>query len=117
MTMLDRNEAAAKLADALWSTEKAIDDAFGSMAALLAAVAQTRQDADWSFMVGQDAMNEIAAAMPEMTVVRDRIIAAHRRLDRWHKRLGVDISMLGGGDKPPGDQSIETADVRQLRAA
>jgi histidyl-tRNA synthetase len=112
---LEQNQAAARVAEALWSAEAALDDAFKQMAALLGAMTQARQDANWSFMVGQDATNEVAAALPEMTAVRDRIIAAHRRLDRWQKRMGVDVSLFGGGDK--GEESIAPADVRQLRAA
>jgi hypothetical protein len=98
---MDRTEAATRVADALHSTEHALDDALGRLAGLLGTVTQVRQDARWSILVGQDAVNEIAAALPEMTVVRDRLIAAHRRLDRWQKRMGVEITLDGGQDKPP----------------
>ena len=111
MTVLDRNEAATRIAESLISTERALDDAFGRMAGLLGAVTQTRQDANWSILVGQDAVNEIAAAIPEMTVVRDRIIAAHRRLDRWQKRMGVEATMDGGQDKPPGDSGVTAVEA------
>ena len=114
---MDRNEAATRVAEALISTEQALDDAFGRMASLLGAVTQARQDANWSILVGQDAVNEIAAALPEMTVVRDRIITAHRRLDRWQKRMGVEAVMVGGSDKPPGDSAITVAPAPQLRVA
>ena len=117
MTTLHRNEAATRVAEALMETERALDDAFGRMAALLGTVTQTRQDAQWSILVGQDAVNEIAAALPEMTTVRDRIIAAHRRLDRWQKRMGVETEMGAGGDKPPGDNSIVPADAPIRRVA
>ena len=62
-------------------------------------------------------MNEIAAALPEMTVVRDRLITAHRRLDRWQKRMGVEAEMAGGADKPPGDNSLAPADAPIRRVA
>ena len=117
MNALDRNEAATRIADSLISTERALDDAFGRLAQLLGTVTQTRQDAEWSILVGQDAVNEIAAALPEMTAVRDRLIAAHRRLDRWQKRMGVEATMQGGTDKPPGDNDIAVAGQRHLRAA
>ena len=114
---MERNEAATRVAEALISTERALDDAFGRMAGLLGTVTQARQDANWSILVGQDAVNELAAALPEMTAVRDRIIAAHRRLDRWQQRMGVEAVMLGGADKPPGEQSVTAAEPRHLRAA
>ena len=119
MTALDRNEAATRIAESLILTERALDDAFGRMAGLLGTVTQTRQDAQWSILVGQDAVNELAAALPEMTAVRDRLITAHRRLDRWQKRMGVEATMQGGADKPPGDNDIAVASVepRHLRAA
>ena len=114
---MERNEAATRVAEALLSTERALDDAFGRMAGLLGAVTQARQDAQWSILVGQDAVNEIAAALPEMTVVRDRLIAAHRRLDRWQKRMGVEAEMAGGGDKPPGDSGVSPGDAPIRRVA
>ncbi len=118
MQTLDRNEAATRVAEALISTERALDDAFGRMAGLLGTVTQTRQDANWSILVGQDAVNEIAAALPEMTAVRDRLIAAHRRLDRWQQRMGVEAVVMGGGqDKPPGADAIAPAEQRHLRVA
>ena len=59
-----------------------------------------------------------------MTAVRDRIIAAHRRLDRWQQRMGIQPTLQGGGDKPPGDNSVAPAATaaaasgpRHLRAA
>jgi hypothetical protein len=103
---LERIEAATKVAEALYATESALDDAFGRIAGLLGTVTQARQDARWSILVGQDAVNELAAALPEMTAVRDRIIAAHRRLDRWQKRMGVEVEMGAGQDKPPGNAEI-----------
>ena len=117
MTALDRNDAATRVAEALISTERALDDAFGRMAALLGTVTQTRQDANWSILVGQDAVNELAAALPEMTAVRDRLIAAHRRLDRWQKRMGLEATMDGGTDKPPGENSVTTVDAPLRRVA
>ncbi|WP_174300450.1 hypothetical protein [Caulobacter sp. S45] len=114
---MERNEAATRVAEALISTERALDDAFGRMAGLLGTVTQTRQDANWSILVGQDAVNEIAAALPEMTIVRDRIIAAHRRLDRWQKRMGVEAEMQGGVDKPPGAQALGPEEPQRLRVA
>ena len=114
---MDRNDAAARVAEALISTEQALDEAFGRIAGLLGAVTQARQDAQWSILVGQDAVNEIAAALPEMTVVRDRLITAHRRLDRWQKRMGVEVRMGGGGDKPPEEQSIAPAEASLRRVA
>jgi hypothetical protein len=114
---LERNEAATRVAEALIDTERALDAAFGRMAGLLGTVTQTRQDANWSILVGQDAVNEIAAALPEMTAVRDRIITAHRRLDRWQKRMGIEPQMGTGGDKPPGDNSVETVEPAIRRVA
>ncbi len=100
---LDKNEAAMTVAEALWSTERALDSAFGELASLLGTVTRSRQDANFAMMVGQDAVNEIAAAIPEMTVVRDRLIEAHRRLGRWEKRMGLDTSRMGNGQDKPQD--------------
>jgi hypothetical protein len=107
---MDRNDAADTVATALWSTERALDAAFAEMAGLLGVVTRSRTDGNWGMMVGQDAVNEIAAALPEMTVVRDRLIEAHRRLGRWQKRLGVQVTASGGSDKPP-DGGIQPAPV------
>ena len=114
---MDRDEAADTVAQALWSTERALDAAFGELAGLLGVVTRTRSDAQLAMMVGQDAVNEIAAAIPEMTVVRDRLIDAHRKLDRWQKRLGVQVRASGGQEKPP-DQSVQPTQVLEtLRPA
>ena len=114
---MDRNEAAGTVAEALWSTERALDAAFAELAGLLGVVTRSRTDANWAMMVAQDAVNEIAAAIPEMTVVRDRLIQAHRQLGRWQKRLGVDVRAGGGEDKPP-DHAIQPAPILEtLRPA
>ena len=113
---MERNEAATRVAEALISTEQALDAAFGRIAGLLGTVTQARQDANWSILVGQDAVNEIAAALPEMTAVRDRLIAAHRRLDRWQKRMGLDATMTGG-DKPPSNEVTEASEPPIRRVA
>jgi hypothetical protein len=106
------------VAEALWSTERALDSAFVELAGLLGTVTRTRQDANFGMMVGQDAVNEIAAAIPEMTVVRDRLIEAHRRLDRWQKRMGLDsVVMSTGGDKPPSESQFAQAAERLRPAA
>ena len=115
MTTLDRNDAATRVAEALISTEGALDEAFSRMAGLLGTVTQARKDGQWSILVGQDAVNEIAAALPEMTAVRDRLIAAHRRLDRWQKRMGVEARMDGGQDKPPDNSVVPDGETAPLR--
>jgi hypothetical protein len=113
---VDKNQAAETVAEALWSTERALDSAFTELAGLLGTVTRTRQDANFGMMVGQDAVNELAAAIPEMTVVRDRLIAAHRRLDRWQKRMGLETTHMGGGGDKPSDDVV-SARVERLRPA
>jgi hypothetical protein len=103
------------VAEALWSTERALDSAFGELADLLGTVTRARQDANFGMMVGQDAVNELAAAIPEMTVVRDRLIEAHRRLDKWQKRMGLDATRMGGVQDKPQESSIVR--VEPLRSA
>ena len=107
---MERNEAADTVAEALWSAERALDSAFAELAGLLGVVTRSRTDAKLAMMVGQDAVNEIAAAIPEMTVVRDRLIDAHRKLDRWQKRLGVQVRASGGQEKPP-DSAVQPAQM------
>jgi hypothetical protein len=109
------------VAEALWSTERALDSAFGELADLLGTVTRARQDANFGMMVGQDAVNELAAAIPEMTVVRDRLIEAHRRLDKWQKRMGLETTRMGGGMDKPQEASAEpqtsTPRIQPLRTA
>ncbi|MGC1305168.1 MAG: hypothetical protein WA840_22600 [Caulobacteraceae bacterium] len=103
------------VAEALWSTERALDSAFGELADLLGTVTRARQDGNFGMMVGQDAVNELAAAIPEMTVVRDRLIEAHRRLDKWQKRMGLDTTpKMGTGLDKPQEAAIR---IEPLRSA
>lgn len=108
----ERLNAATEIAKLLFETEDAVDGALASTAMLVAAMAKGRRDAKLSAMVGQDAMEEVAATVAAIAEARGHIVSAHRALDATKDEIGLRTVNFGTG---AGKVGVEQGALRIVR--
>lgn len=91
--------------------ENSIEQAFGDVADLAAALAQMRLGSDMSVMHGQEAIHGLTEVMMTLAAARGQIIAVHKALDQVKTNMGC-ARMEGTGQTKP-----DNTGVTQLRAA
>jgi len=98
-----RRLAADAVAKALFDAEKAIDAAIASTANLAGLMPVSRQHANLSVLVGQDALMSAIETMQALGHARGNIVETHRHLSLTQRDIGLSAVTLfgGGGDKPP----------------
>jgi hypothetical protein len=98
----ERRQAAETVAQALYEAEKAIDAAITHTAALAGLMPATRQNANLSAIVGQDAIMGAIETMQALGVARQSIVATHKQLSVAQRDIGLGAVAFGNlGDKPP----------------
>lgn len=97
-----RRLAADTVAEALFAAEKAIDAAIARTANLAGLMPTTRQEANLSAMIGQDALMSAIQTMQALGHARENIVVTHKHLTSAQRDIGLSaVSFGGGGDKPP----------------
>lgn len=110
-----RRLAAETVAEALFAAEKAIDTAIAQTAALAGLMPTTRQDANLSAMVGQEALMGAIETMQALGVARQNIVATHKSLSVAQRDIGLGaVSFGGGGEKPPAPPTGYLQEVREV---
>ncbi|MBO9707727.1 MAG: hypothetical protein J7521_05910 [Caulobacter sp.] len=98
----ERRIAAEAVAQALFDAEKAIDAAIATTAALTTIMPASREAANLSVMVGQEALMSAIETMRALGQARQGIVETHRGLSRAQHDIGLSaVSFGGGGVKPP----------------
>jgi len=97
-----RRLAAETVAEALFAAEKAIDAAISQTALLAGLMPSTRQNANLSAIVGQDALMGAIETMQALGLARQNIVATHKQLTIAQRDIGLGaVAFGGGGEKPP----------------
>lgn len=102
-----RKEAAQQLANRLFETEGAIDDAITKMAELAGYMPVARTDANLSAVVGQDAIAQAAQTLAALVDARGQIVETHHRLADARDQIGLRELAMGGGNGKPMVQASE----------
>jgi hypothetical protein len=98
----ERRNAAEAVAEALFAAEKAIDAAIASTAALTTLMPASREAANLSVMIGQDALISAIETMRALGLARQNILETHQGLSKAQHDIGLSaVSFGGGGKKPP----------------
>lgn len=98
----ERRQAAENVAQALFAAEKAIDAAISQTAALAGLMPSTRQDANLSAIVGQNALMGAIETMQALGVARQSIVETHKQLSIAQRDIGLGaVSFGNAGEKPP----------------
>jgi len=102
-----RRMAAETVAEALFAAEQAIDAAIAQTAALAGLMPTSRQEANLSAIVGQDALMGAIETMQALGVARQNIVATHKHLSVAQRDIGLGAVAFGNaGEKP--DEVIPT---------
>lgn len=97
----ERRLAAETVAEALFAAEKAIDSAITQTAALAGLMPASRQSANLSAMVGQEALMGAVETMQALALARQNIVATHKQLSIAQRDIGLGAIAFGtGGEKP-----------------
>lgn len=116
--MLERREAAARVAEKLFRAEVSIDLAIAAVAELLGELPTARMAAGVSAMVGQPAFDHAARSLASLSGARAAMIAVHEELSSTHRRIGLGTFAAGpfqekGDPAPP----LTEPNVAKLRVA
>lgn len=110
-----RKEAAQQLANRLFETEGAIDDAIKKMAELTGYMPVARSSANLSAVVGQDAIAQAAQTLSALIDARGQIVETHHKLANARDQIGLREMALGGkDDKPVLAQAPKTLELLEL---
>ncbi|MEA3053993.1 MAG: hypothetical protein QOG72_2896 [Sphingomonadales bacterium] len=97
-----RRDAAMKVAESLFATEKAIDAALASAAEFHGTLITARADANVSALIAHDAFEVAASAFAALARARCDIIETHKRLSEAKIQIGLrTVSVGDAGPKPP----------------
>lgn len=95
--MLNRRRTAArKVAENLFSLERAIDQALAQAAEFNAIMPAAWAEAGISPVVGQDAFDEAAAVFAALAQARRRVVCTHQQLEDTKNRIGLRTVSFGG---------------------
>jgi hypothetical protein len=111
--MLKQRRLAANIvAEALFAAEKAIDAAIASTANLAGLMPSTRQDANLSAIIGQDALMAAIQTMQSLGHARENIVVTHKHLSVAQRDIGLSaVSFGNAGDKPPSPETTGRLEI------
>lgn len=111
----ERRLAAETVAEALFAAEQAIDAAITQTAALAGLMPASRQSANLSAIVGQDAIMGAIETMQALGVARQSIVATHKSLSVAQRDIGLSaVSFGNSGEKPPPPNTGRLHAVRDV---
>ena len=93
---MDKMLTAQGVANRLFATEAAIDDALAQASQLMSEMLAGRQELRIAATVNEDAVSQVATSIAAMTQARVAMVAAHRELEEVKLRLGIRTKMIGG---------------------
>jgi hypothetical protein len=115
---MDRQIVADRVGMEIYTTEEALDDAYGRVTRLVNALIEARRDARLSTTVGHDVFESLNEVCGAMTNARGALVMAHKRLDIMRRALRLEQTVAEGPiDKAPhlmsNAEPIRLADDRR----
>ena len=111
-----RRTAAQKVADNLYSLERAIDQALAQAAELNKVMPVAWAEAGLSPVVGQDAFDEAAAVFAALAKARRRVVCTHQQLEETKNQIGLRAVNFGGLPKKDDDGKTNGAALSVVTA-
>jgi len=102
----ERRQAAETVAEALFAAEKAIDAAITSTATLAALMPTSRQAANLSAVVGQDAIMSAINTIQALGAAREGIVTTHKHLSVTQHDIGLARVSFGDMAEKPGSPGL-----------
>jgi hypothetical protein len=110
-----KTEVIASVADDLYATEKAVDEAITRATTLVQSMIGSRTALNVSPVMGADSQAKAMEAIASLAAARQAVVACHEELAKDHRRMGWGVYAGGGMDKH-GDDRPETIGEHRLRA-
>lgn len=110
-----RREAAMKVADSLFSLEKAIDEALTRAAEFHGTLISARTDAKLSALVAHEAFETAASAFASLARARCDVVETHNRLSEAKDQIGLRTVAIGDLGKPNAVPPAAKTDARHLQ--
>jgi hypothetical protein len=111
---MDKALVAQRVANRLFSTEKAVDAAMAETAVLMTSLIEARTELGLSAVVGDNATGKLAQAIATLAEARRAVISAHGDLADLKLRVGIRTKLIGVSDKPP-EITQDATDLRRAR--
>lgn len=111
---MEKIEVLHTVADELFATERAVDDAIAQATDMVATMIQARRDANLSAVVGAEAQAKMMEAIAALGAARSAVVASHAEMARVQRLVGLGHVAVGPMDKP---EEGETRPPRGLRVA
>lgn len=108
---MDKIFVAQGVANKLFATEKAIDQAIADASMLVAEMVQARQMMNISAVLGDGSMAKTAKAIATLSEARSAIVEVHHELEETKLRLGIRTKLGGTGEK---NYERPTQELRQV---
>jgi hypothetical protein len=112
-----RRELATRVATSLFEAETAIDLAITRTAHLVGLMPEVRQDANFSALIGQDAIKQAIEAMAALGEARRGIVETHKELSVAKFQVGLGAVAVGDSQEKPPQQAVTTARLREVSNA
>jgi hypothetical protein len=110
---MERALVAQQVANKLFATENAIDQAIADASALVGELIKARQELGVSAVFADEAFTKTTAALAALGEARTAMVAAHHDLADAKLRAGIRTKLAGIGDKP-AQSRYTAAELREV---
>lgn len=105
---MDRRLVATRVAETLFDTETAIDDALAKAVRLLRQMMDARRALGLTLAAGDPALRRVSAAVNALGEAQREIVRTHGELDALRPGLGLSEVAFGPLIKPRGETDPQT---------
>lgn len=96
---MEKMLVAQGVANKLFASENAIDEALSQASVLLSGLLTARQEMNLSATAGDEIMVKVTAAISALSTARTAMVGAHADLDVLKAQVGIRTKMFGAADK------------------
>ena len=111
---MERALVAQNVANKLFATEDAIDQAIANASLLVGELVKARQEFGVSAVFADESFTKATAALAALGQARTAMVACHHDLNDARLRVGIRTQMAGASPKPPAQSRLATSDLRQV---
>lgn len=108
---MDKTLVASAVAENLFATETAVEDALGQAVLLMRRMMDARRELGLPAMVGDPALRRVTAAVNALGEAQKEIVRTHGELEALRTEMGLEVIGFGPLHKPlTGAAEDQTAD-------
>ena len=107
---MDRSRAASTVAESLFATEAAVEEALSRAVQLMRSMVAARRGLGLPATAGDAALRRVSATLDALGEAQREIVRAHGELEALRRRAGLRITGFGPLVKPMTGASEEPAD-------